>query len=57
MPASRRGFGSTLAALVVLALVTGCAFAGTSSPTSPSCSAERAPAPTATAGATGSEGR
>ena len=56
MPASRRGFGSTLAALVVLGLVTGCAFAGTDSPTSPSCSADRASAPTATAGATGSEG-
>ena len=53
MPASRRGFGSRLAALVVLALVTGCAFAGTSSPRSPSCSAGGAPAPTATAGPTG----
>ena len=27
MPASRRGFGSMLAALIVVALVTGCAFA------------------------------
>ena len=34
MPASRRGIGSTLAALVVLGLVTGCALAGTSSPAS-----------------------
>ena len=56
MPASRRGFGSTLAALVVLGLVTGCAFLGTDSTTSPSCSADRASAPTGTAGATGSEG-
>ena len=56
MPASRRGLGSVSAALVVLGLVTGCAFAGTSSPTSPSCSADEAPAPTTTAGATGSEG-
>ena len=54
MSASRTGFGSTSAALVVLALVSGCAFAGTSSPTSPSCPG--AVAPTATAGLTGSEG-
>ena len=56
MPGSRRASGSTSAALVVLGLVTGCAFAGTSSPTSPSCSADEAPAPTTTARATGSEG-
>ena len=55
MPASRRGFGSTFAALVVLGLVTGCAFAGTSSPESPSCSGAGAPAPTTTAGPSGHE--
>ena len=54
MSASRTGLGSPSAALVVLALVSGCVFAGTSSPTSPSC--PRAVAPTATAGLTGSEG-
>ncbi len=53
MPASRRRFGTHSASLVVLALVSGCVFAGTSSP---SCSADEAPAPTTTAGATGSEG-
>jgi predicted amidohydrolase YtcJ len=56
MPASRRGLGSRLAALVALGLVTGCAFAGTSAPRSPSCSADDAPAPTTTAGATVSDG-
>jgi predicted amidohydrolase YtcJ len=56
MSGSRRGFGSTSAALIVLALVTGCAFAGMSSPTLPSCPAGRAPAPTATLGPAGSEG-
>ena len=29
MPASRRGFGSMLAALIVVALANGCAFGGT----------------------------
>ncbi len=29
MPASRTGFGSMLAALIVVALATGCAFGGT----------------------------
>lgn len=57
MSRPRRGFGSTSAALVVLALVSGCVFAGLSSPTSPPCSAEGGPAPTTTAGPTGSEGR
>jgi predicted amidohydrolase YtcJ len=56
MSASRRWFGSHSAALVAVVLVTGCALAGTSSPTSPSCSAAGAPAPTSTAGATGSTG-
>ncbi len=56
MLASRRGFSAMSAALFVLALVTGCVFAGTSSPTSPSCSEDQAPAPTTTAGATRSEG-
>jgi predicted amidohydrolase YtcJ len=55
MPASPRGFGSRLAALVALGLVTGCAFAGTSSPRSGSCSAGGAPTPTATAGPAGPE--
>lgn len=49
----RREFGS--AALVVLALATGCAFAGTSSPMPPSCPAGGAPAPTTAAGPTASE--
>ncbi len=53
MPASRRGFGSMLAALIVVALATGCAFGGTSSPRSPSCPAGGAPAPTASAGPAG----
>ncbi len=53
MSTSRRGFRPLSGALVVLALVSGCAFAGTSSP---SCSAEEAPAPTTTAGAIGSQG-
>ena len=56
MPRPAGGSARCRRALVVLALVTGCAFAGTSSPTSPSCSADEAPAPTTTAGATGSEG-
>ena len=51
MPASRRGFGSLSAALVALALVTGCASGGASSPMSPSCSAGSAPAPTDAASA------
>jgi predicted amidohydrolase YtcJ len=55
MSGTRRGFGSTSAALVVLALVSGCVFAGTRSPTSPPCFAVGAPAPTTTAGPTGSE--
>jgi len=55
MSASRRRFGSYSAALVVLALVSGCVFAGTNSPTSPLCPG--AAAPTATAGLTGSVGR
>ena len=54
MSAFRREFGSRSAALFVLALVSGCVFAGTSSPTSPSCPAAGAPAPTSTAD---SEGR
>ena len=53
MPASRRGFGSMLAALIVVALATGCAFGGTSSPRSPSCPAGGALAPTASAGPAG----
>ena len=57
MLASRRALGSMSAAVFVLALVTGCVLAGTSFPTSPSCSTGGAPAPTATAGLTGSEER
>ena len=53
MLASRRGFGSILAALIVVALATGCAFGGTSSPRSPSCPAGGALAPTASAGPAG----
>ena len=41
MSASRRRFGSLSAALVVLALVTGCAPSSTSSPSSPSLDGER----------------
>jgi predicted amidohydrolase YtcJ len=54
MAASRRGVGSHAAAVVVIALVSGCVFAGTSSPESPSCPG--AAAPTATAGLAGSDG-
>lgn len=54
MAASRRGVDSYAAALVVIALVSGCVFAGTSSPESLSCPG--AAAPTATAGLAGSEG-
>jgi hypothetical protein len=54
MRASLGGFGATSAALSVLALVSGCVLAGTSSPASPSCPG--APAPTVTAGLTGSDG-
>ena len=54
MSPTRGRFGPTSAALVVLFLVTGCALGGTTSPTSPSCSAAGAPAPTSTADPTGS---
>jgi len=54
MSGTRRGFGSTSAALVVLAIVTGCGNGGTTSSTSPSCSAAGAPAPTGAASPTGS---
>jgi predicted amidohydrolase YtcJ len=47
MSASHRGFGSTYAALVVLALVTGCALGGTATS---ACAAGGAPAPSTTAG-------
>jgi predicted amidohydrolase YtcJ len=56
MFATCRGVGPSSAALVVLALVSGCVVAGTSSPTSPSCTAAGAPAPTTTAAAIGSGG-
>src|SRR5918996_2229426 len=54
MLASRDRFRSLSAALVALALVSGCVFAGTDSPTSASCS--DAAAPTAKAGFPASEG-
>ncbi|MEO6059133.1 MAG: hypothetical protein ABIQ05_04070, partial [Candidatus Limnocylindria bacterium] len=55
MSRSRRQVCSASATLFVLALVSGCVFAGTSSRTPPSCPAGRAPAPTATADPAGSE--
>ena len=54
MTASRRGFGSYSATVVVVALVGGCVFAGSSSPASASCPGAAAPA--ASAGLTGSDG-
>jgi predicted amidohydrolase YtcJ len=56
MLASRRGVSAMSAALFVLALLAGCALASTSSPTSSACSADEAPAPAISAGATGTEG-
>ena len=52
MAASRKGLGPYAAALGVIALVSGCVFAGTNSPESPSCPG--AAAPTAAAGVAGS---
>src|SRR5687767_13814262 len=49
-----RGRFTTSSVLAVVALISGCAFAGTSSPTSSSCA--EAAAPTAAAGTAGSEG-
>src|SRR5688500_20400022 len=49
-----RGRFTTSSVLAVVALISGCAFAGTSSPTSSSCAS--AAAPTDTAGTAGSEG-
>jgi predicted amidohydrolase YtcJ len=49
-----RGRFTTSSVLAVVALISGCAFAGTSSPTSSSCA--DAAAPTAAAGTAGSEG-
>ena len=54
MAASHRGFGSNSWSLAMVALVSGCAFAGSNSPTSPLCPG--AAAPTDTAGAIGAEG-
>jgi predicted amidohydrolase YtcJ len=56
MRASRGRVGATLARLSVLALLSACVFAGTSSPASTSCLAGDARAPTTTAGVTDSEG-
>jgi predicted amidohydrolase YtcJ len=56
MSVSRRWFGSTSATVVVLALISGCAAAGTSSQASPSCSAGGDQAPATAAGRTGSGG-
>jgi hypothetical protein len=54
MTASRRGFGSSTATLMVVALVGGCVFAGSSSPASASCPGAAVPA--ASPGLTGSDG-
>ena len=58
MTTSRRRFGSLSAALVALALVTGCSPSSTSSPSSPTSTASGSPAisaaPSITAPGTGS---